>query len=111
MKTVKEIDEMIDNAVRSIKKDSTKQEVDSVKKELVFLRQCKRYLETGPRQEFVESQRNEVQRKIDLIPSHFEDWKTGKVLTKYKNPYNSFCVEMNISGLNAQLKTLNFLLS
>lgn len=111
MKTVNEITKEIDEAVRSINKNSLKAELDAVKKRVVFLRECEMYLESGPREEFILQQKSEVERRIELLPTHFEGWKTGKVLTKYKDPYASYCSEMGLSNMKAQIKTLNFILS
>jgi len=76
---------------------------------LVFLRQCKIYLETEPRPEFIVSEIATVTRNLELIPTHYEAWQVGKVLSKYNDPYNSFLAEMNFSNLKTQLKTLKFL--
>ena len=111
MKTVESVTQEINEALKSITKDSGKTEVDAVKRDVVFLRQCKRYLESSPRKEFIESQKAEIERRISLIPTHFEAWKTGRVLSKYNDPYKSYCTEMNLSGLKSQLKTLDYLLS
>jgi predicted translin family RNA/ssDNA-binding protein len=111
MKTAKEVDKEINELIRSINKDLKENEVKSIKREVAFLRQCYRYLETCPRQEFIKSQLEEVQRRIDLIPSHFEAWKTGKVLTKYKDPYSAYQNEMRLPDLKAQVKTLTYLLN
>ena len=111
MKTVESVTQEINDALKSITKDSGKAEVDAVKRDVAFLRQCKRYLESSPRKEFIEAQKVEIERRIELIPSHYKEWQFGKVLTKYKDPYRAYQTEMNYSGLKAQLKTLNYLLS
>jgi len=111
MKTVKEITKKIDELIRSINKDSLDTEVKAVKKRVVFLREVYNYLDTNPREEFVRLQKEEVQRRIELLPTHFEGWKTGRVLTKYKDPYASYCSEMGLQTMNEQIKTLNFILS
>jgi hypothetical protein len=111
MKTIKEIDTQIDSLIRSINKDSKENEVKSIKRDVVFLRSCKRYLETCPREAFIKSQLEEVQRRIELIPTHYSAWQTGKVLTKYSDPYRAYCNEMRLPDMNAQVKTLEFLLN
>jgi hypothetical protein len=111
MKTSEQIQTEISEAVRSINKDSGKAEVDAVKRDVVFLRQCLRYIETTPREEFIQSQRNEIQRRIDLVPTHYEAWKTGRALSKYRDPYKAYCTEMKLSDMKAQIKTLDYLLS
>lgn len=111
MKTATEITKEIDKITRSINKNSPKSEVDSAKRKIVFLREIKLYLDTNPSEECVKQQKEEVQRRIELLPTHFEGWKTGRVLTKYKDPYASYCSEMGLQTMNAQIKTLNFILS
>ena len=111
MKTVESVTQEINDTLKSITKDSGKAEVDAVKRDVAFLRQCKRYLESSPRKEFIEAQKAEIERRIELIPTHYEAWKFGKVLTKYNDPYKAYQTEMNYSGLKTQLKTLDYLLS
>ena|SRR5664279_490468 len=111
MKTVKEIDQEISDILKSLKKDSKEGEVKKAKRDVAFLRQIRLYLITDPREEFIKSELNEVQRKIDLIPTHYEGWKVGKTLTKYKDPYAIYCNEMHLPDLRAQIKTLEFILS
>ena len=109
MKTIKEIEREINAEIKSVTKETTKSEASAVKRRLVFLRQCKIYLEAEPRPEFIASEIAATKRKLDLIPTHYEAWQVGKVLSKYNDPYNSFLTEMNYSNLKTQLKTLRFL--
>lgn len=111
MKTAEQVKEEIDSAIKSIKRDSTEAEIKAVKKDLVFLRMIKMYLDTNPREEFVKAQKDELQRRIDLLPTHYEGWQTGKVLTKYKDPYRSYCAEMGLAGMKQKIKTLDFILN
>ena len=111
MKTIESVTQEINEALKSITKDSGKAEVEAVKRDVAFLRQCKLYLDSSPRQEFIQKQRDEIQRRINLIPSHYKEWQYGRVLTKYKDPYKTYQAEMNYSGLKVQLKTLDYLLS
>jgi hypothetical protein len=110
MKTATEVQKEIDEIVRSINKNSLDTEVKTAKRKIVFLREIKLYLDTNPSEECVKQQKSEVQRRIELLPTHFEGWKTGKVLTKYKDPYASYCSEMGLQTMNAQIKTLDYLL-
>ncbi len=111
MKTVTEINQEINDIVRSINKNSSDKEVKNAKARVSFLRFCLKYVETNPREEFVKSQLDDVRRRIKLLPTHFAGWQTGRVLTKYKDPYASYCSEMGLSDMKAQVKTLEYLLS
>jgi hypothetical protein len=111
MKTIKEIKQELDDQINSVKKDTTKSELEATKRRVSFLRQCLRYIETCPREEFIKEQRTQVQKRIDLLPTHYQDWQVGKVITKYKDPYKAFTSEMGLSSMQATLKTLDYLLS
>ena len=63
------------------------------------------------REEYLKNQKEEIQRRIDLIPTHFEAWKTGRSLSKYKDVYRTYCTEMKLSDMKAQIKTIDYLLS
>jgi len=110
MKTIKEVQKEIDELIKSITKDSLRNEVESIKRKIVFLRQCKLYLESEPREDFVKSEIAKIEERIKLIPTHYEAWKVGRNLTKYSDPYKTYSNEMNLPGLKASLKYLNYLL-
>lgn len=111
MRTIIDVESEINSEIKSITKDSQKSEVSAVKKKVAFLRMCKMYLETNPREEFVIAQRDDVKKKIDLIPDRYKQWTEGKSLSKYKDPFKSYCTEMGMSDLKSKLKTLNYLLA
>ena len=110
MKTVKEIDQEINDLIKEVKRDSTKNEVEAIKRKVAFLRQCKLYMESEPREDFIKSEKQKIEKRIELIPSHYKDWQVGRNLTKYADPYKSYLNEMGLTNLNASLKTLNYLL-
>jgi hypothetical protein len=110
MKTVKEIDKEINDITKSLKKDSVKAEVDKAKRDIVFLRQIKFYLETEPREDFVKEQLKSVQIRIENIMSHYEAWTVGKTLTKFSDPKKVYLNEMGLPTLNSQEKTLKYIL-
>ena len=110
MKTVSEINQEINDITRSLNKDSSEKEVKSAKARVTFLRMCLRYVETSPREESLKSQLAEINRRIELLPTHYEGWKTGKVLTAYKDPYKTYCSQMELSSMNAQIETLQYIL-
>jgi hypothetical protein len=109
MKTVKELSDQINSLSRSVNKETSESEAKKIKREVAFLRTCRLYMESSPRKEFIESEIKEVERKLKILPSHYSSWQIGKVLSSYKNPYNSFLNEMGFSHLKDQLKTLKFI--
>jgi hypothetical protein len=111
MKTVEEIEKEISDTIESIKKESTKAEIGRAKRDIEFLRQIKRYLETNPREEFVKQEIIVVQTRIENINRNFEAWKIGRSLTQYKDPYSAYLTACGIQGMKASLKTLQFILS
>ena len=111
MKTLNEVTQELDDLLKSIKKDSSEREIKSAKSRAQFLRMCIKYLETCPREEFIRKQLNEAKHRVELIPTHFESWKTGKVLTQFKDPYAAYCTQMGLSTLKIQVVTLEYLLN
>lgn len=111
MKTASDVIQELDSLVRSINRDSSEKEIKSAQGRAVFLRMCLRYLETSPRECYIQSELGNIKRRIELLPTHFSGWQTGKVLTRYKDPYASYCSEMGLSDMKAQVKTLEYLLS
>jgi predicted nuclease with TOPRIM domain len=111
MKTAQEVEKEINDIIKSIKKESTKVEVGRAKREVEFLRQIKRYLETEPREEFIKEEVITIQSRLENINRNFEAWKVGRSLTQYKDPYSAYLTACGVNGMKAQLKTLQFILS
>jgi len=110
MKTISDLKEKIGDCVGSINKYSTKQEITAATNRMKFLNMCLLYIESNSRKEFIESQLSEIESRIENIGSHYEEWKVGRNLTKYRDPYKAYLSEMNLSHFKAQLKTLKFIL-
>ena len=74
-------------------------------------RMCLRYIETKPRQEFIQSEIDRINNKLKLIEANFEHWTPSTKQansTSLKRAYES---EMEVPKYKAQLKTLNFILN
>lgn len=110
MKTIKEIDQEISDALKSINKDSTKNEVAKVKRDITFLQQIKLYLETNPRSKFIQSQIELVQKRIEKMDDDYYSWTVGRNLSKYANPKDEFHNQMGLSIMKAQIKALKYIL-
>lgn len=73
----------------------------------------KRYLETNPKEEFVEKEKARIKKIITAKQSQFYYWRTSvvtEVMTMSKQN-RVFCKESGITALRKQLKNLNFLLN
>lgn len=122
MKTIAEIQSLIEyNAKEAVKKDEKtgkplykKSKVKSFLNKIALLKQCKRYLETNPREEYVKQMQAEAYKHINTIDSGFAAW--------IDDPYNKSKINNNDKPLGvyrkimernkfvAQAKTLDFLL-
>lgn len=79
---------------------------------VAFLRSVSNYLESEPRQEFVEKQLQDLQNKVKLIGEGFQEFldcrpKDNKDNKQIKAEYNS---QMGLNHINKQIKILNYIL-
>jgi len=109
MKTIKEIDLEIAELVKSAEKEEYKKRL-RISSKVAFLRQCKLYLESDPRLEFIQQQKDETLKKMKSIESNFDAWKVGRCLSTYKDTYAAYLSQMGMDNLKSQLRTLNYLL-
>ena len=110
MKTIKEIDSEI-NLKRELLKELYGRDFEAMKAEIVFLKNCKLYLETNPRPEFIKESLDFTKSKIEILEARFFEWQTSKNMSQYKNPRQTYFTEAGMPHLKAQLKTLNYLLN
>ena len=117
MRTVSQIAKMIDennHRLRFYFAEMKKAERKRMVKNTETLLVLKRYLETKPKQEFVEKEKARIKKIIASKQSQFHDWKTNvlednTISIAKKN--RLFCKETGITQLRKQLKNLNFLLN
>jgi hypothetical protein len=76
----------------------------------VFLKQCKYYIETAPRPEYLQAQYATIKERLDIITSRFGTWcahRTGGA-SELQRQYNT---ENDVAKLKAQLKALKYLIN
>lgn len=110
MKTIQKIKELIrkESAVGDCISDAERR---TANKNLILLRACLVYLESGPREEFIRKEINRLQIKLDIINNGFVmPFKTenDRIFQKLKREYLK---EHNFSLLKEQLSTLKFILN
>ncbi len=118
MKTIENIQTEI-NLLKSLHPDinevSTEKNKDE--KRVYFLRLCINYLEINKDEKLLKSQHDSVSKKIKIIKSRYDIWiknnypkafEDDNLFKKAKRKYNA---EFELSKLENQLKTVNFLLS
>jgi bifunctional pyridoxal-dependent enzyme with beta-cystathionase and maltose regulon repressor activities len=106
MKTIKEINQEIDELINRAKTEADKKKITS---KVVWLRQCIRYLETNPNQEYIKRTINELEL---LIVNKKQQYKTWIDLNagKFDNPEKKYESIMDFAGMKAKIKTLKYLL-
>jgi len=110
MKTVAEIDKEITDLIKLVEKKDRKEQL-KVQNKISFLRKAKLYLESNPRLEFIQSQKEDCLKHIKSIETNFELWKIGRCLSTYKDVYASYCSQMDMGNYKSQLKYLEYLLA
>ena len=79
-------------------------------KKIKQLKFIKLYLESNPRPEFVQNEKDTVLRHIASIDSGYVIWEAGRHLTAYKDPKKAYTNDMGLPALIEQLKTLKYIL-
>lgn len=117
MRTVAQIAKMIDDNKNRLEfhfAEMTKAERKRMVRNTETLVFLKRYLETNPKQEFVEKEKYRIKRLIASKQAKFHYWKTNVLeddtISLIKKT-RLFCKETGITQLRKQLKNLNFLLN
>lgn len=122
MKTVQQIQTEIADvehrlaalAAIRIPSDDDRREGKRLSKRLQALRHFKMYLETGPTEAVLIEQRNKLVNTIEKITATAEETyksTSGKDYNLAKQLKKGYCTERGVPVLEAQLETLNYLLS
>jgi len=74
-----------------------------------FLMQCKRYIETNPKKEFVESEISRLENDIVILDSRYNTWRATNAV-KVKNPVKFYQKLFGYAKIREQIKTLKFIL-
>jgi len=107
MKTAKEIETEISIVRKEIKDGKS---IRRNKARIVFLRQCKLYIETDPSLSYLNSEVETIKFKIKVLDERYPAWCAQKNLSQWKNPLSHYRSEAGIPLLKSQLKTLKFIL-
>lgn len=114
MKTKQEIQERISQLEASDPRLFKHDEMKERAEEAAYLRSIRNYLETEPTEEFVRSEAEKLELKLNTIEDAFEVWLSkrpepySKSEKQWKAEYNK---EMGVKNLNNQLDNLKFILS
>lgn len=77
MKTIKEI-EMETEKLRKVMREADSSRAKTINTKLVFLKQCKLYLETSPPEDYLKSEEESLKFKIKILDEKFCEWTGGK---------------------------------
>lgn len=110
MKSIAQISILISEAVKlATSGELKKSKLNALKRKIAFYRQCKRYLETGPREEFVLGMKAEAKKHISCIDDRYGSWLKSHPQVMDK-PLNIYRKEMGRNVYVQQIKTLDFIL-
>lgn len=110
MKTLSEVNEQISSILSENYSDETAKK--RARKELEFLRVCKKYLETQPSEEFIQRELDSVYDRVQYLDDAYDDYvKNNPAYINEENPSARYRKEMDYQSLLIQIKTLKFLLS
>lgn len=105
-----EIKKEIDQTLKYYEKDHYTREAKRAGKRVALLTKCLYYLETNPKEEFIDESIALVKKQIDFIKQGYNAWinstPEARGLKKPKAAYES---EMGLKNLRQQLATLIFL--
>jgi len=115
MKTLKQLQDRRVQIEKMNYKELSNKEIRKLEKELSNLIYCIQYLETSPRQEFIESEIIRVEKRIETVESdqYYAQWINANKdkHDSLKDPRKSFENEFDLTTLKKQLKTLKFILN
>jgi hypothetical protein len=114
MKTVQEINVAISDNVALIKRNGTPlRTYKLLAKKNKFLQEIIMYLETNPKLEFLQSERDRLSKLISSKEEQYDYWSRNicdKSL-EVKKRKSTFDRELGITNLKRQLKTIKFILT
>jgi hypothetical protein len=114
MKTAKELQKEVAENIKLMKqKKEAGLRYNSISKKNEELNSIIRYLESNPKEEFLNAEKDKIQKIIDSKKSQFPYWAENVCSqdvsqTKRRALFNK---EVGITDLSKRLKTLNYILS
>ena len=109
MKTIERIDEEITQAQTALKNCESR-EAKRLTEKIAALRRCRLYLESNPRPEFIKETIGTIKGRLMSIEEKYHLWYQYKG-SRVRNPKAAYNTEMKVKTLEAQLKTLEYLMS
>lgn len=111
MKTIEATKKRLQEIYATPTRDLSKRDNSKLSKEAKELELVKKYLETSPRKEFVNSELVRLQKEVEILNAGYGDWLDGNSKAKEsKNPKSMFQRELGITDRNRQIKALKFIL-
>lgn len=112
MKTAKEIQAEIAALENEGKRAAVKESAyKKLGKQAAVLRQCLHYLETNPKEDFIRTQIEFVEKKLRVVDEGYSTWARENDTSKFKNPLSAYHSFMGKSVLDFQLKSLKYILN
>jgi hypothetical protein len=88
-----------------------KMERSKITNRITFLRTTITYLEQDNREDFLSSELDRLNKRVQLINDGYADWIPSKYYEKEKDQLKDYLKEMGIPKLKAQIKALRFILN
>jgi hypothetical protein len=76
-----------------------------------FISMCKLYIDTSPRESFIKSELNRLEKRLEKLDGGFAFWFKSSGLTDFKQGERIYASEVGIKKIKEQIKTLSFLLN
>jgi hypothetical protein len=119
MKTIEELKKMskdllvqAGNEKKKCKELNKKFNQKKYDKQFLVIKDCIAYLETNPREEFIQSESERVDKAIAVLSDRFGVWQQSPAASKVKgNLRKNYENNSGITQMKIQLKVLNFILN
>ena len=112
MKTLSEVKNEIEQIEFADFSKLTEREKNRLSKRIVYLKECRNYLESGPKEDFLKSEKDRLKSQLDGKNNQYNYWLKN-IAPKDVDPKNlrsMFNKECGLTKIKKQIKTLEFIL-
>ena len=88
-------------------KTTTEKRKKVIKRRVSYLRQCRRYITTNPREGFVKEEIERILKEISILDGRYSQWFQSH--SNVNNPLRVYGTEMGIPKLKKSLALLRFI--
>jgi len=111
MKTIEKVESEKRDLINQLPDAKNDRATNKILNRIDFLKTIILYLETNPKEEFLQSEKLKLEKQIDNIDANFNAWILSDSSRKHlEKPLKTFHKEMKIEDVKKRLKTINYLL-